>query len=358
MTTDERKKKGVSGETGPPESLETAPSSGPVAPDRIGHIRREDLTVWEYASLFDMPEPTALELAAMGPDWWKGEGSDLRVGQMGYRTTTTVAGDILVAEIHPAWGRKKRTIARKAKHNLTAERIQKYNEQRARFRLELLMDENFSADDLNMTLTYTDAPTAAEVRKDIRNYIDRLKRERKKRNLPELKYIYAIEDERDGRKKQLHCHLVMSGGINREDAEKIWRKGSEVRGFTNCDRLQPDKEGLRKLAHYIYDQNRGKKDKPKGKRHYSCSKNLKEPRVRSSMSRVGNAKVRRMAKDFNAVAPEIMEKVYPGYEFVRGLRYQENENGTMSESCVRFSDYTDGVYIRVMMKRKKGGGRT
>lgn len=312
--------------------------------------------MWEYSALFDMPGPTALEVAMREPDWWKREGCDLRVGQMGYRTTTTVAGDILVAEIYPAWGREKRKTGRKAKRNLTPERIQKYNEQRARFRLELLMDNNFTADDLNMTLTYTDAPTEAEARKDVKNYIARLKRERKRRGLPEMKYVYALEDERDGRKKQLHCHLVMSGGISRTDAEKIWRKGSAARGFANCDELQPDKEGLRKLAFYIYDQNRGK-ETAKGKRHYSCSKNLKEPKVRSSMSRVGNAKVRKMARDFNAVAPGIMEKVYPGYEFVRGLRFQENESGTMSESCVRFSDYTDGVYIRVMMKRTTGGGR-
>lgn len=310
--------------------------------------------MWEYSALFDMPGPTALELAMREPGWWKKEGCDLRVGQMAYRTTTTLAGDTLVAEIYPAWGRKKKTEAKRARHNLTPERIQKYNEQRARFRLELLLDTNFTADDLNMTLTYTDAPTEAEARKDVKNYIARLKRERKKRGLPEMKYVYALEDERDGRKKQLHCHLVMSGGIDRKDAEKIWRKGSAARGFANCDQLQPDKEGLRKLAFYIYDQNRGK-EAAKGKHHYSCSKNLTEPKVRSSMSRVGNAKVRKMARDFNAVAPAIMEKVYPGFEFVRGLKFQENESGTMSESCVRFSDYTDGVYIRVMMKRTTGG---
>ena len=310
--------------------------------------------MWEYSALFDMPGPTALELARREPDWWKKEGCDLRVGQMAYRTTTTLAGDTLVAEIYPAWGRKKKTEAKRARHNLTPERIQKYNEQRARFRLELLLDTNFTADDLNMTLTYTDAPTEAEARKDVKNYIARLKRERKKRGLPEMKYVYALEDERDGRKKQIHCHLVMSGGIDRKDAEKIWRKGSAARGFANCDQLQPDKEGLRKLAFYIYDQNRGK-EAAKGKHHYSCSKNMTEPKVRSSMSRVGNAKVRKMARDFNAVAPAIMEKVYPGFEFVRGLKFQENESGTMSESCVRFSDYTDGVYIRVMMKRTTGG---
>ena len=266
--------------------------------------------MWEYSALFDMPGPTALEMAMREPDWWKKEGCDLRVGQMAYRTTTTLAGDTLVAEIYPAWGRKKKTEAKRARHHLTPERIQKYNEQRARFRLELLLDTNFTADDLNMTLTYADAPREAEARKDVKNYIARLKRERKKRGLPEMKYVYALEDERDGRKKQLHCHLVMSG-----DA--------------------PGKcEQRRHPCHVLAEV---------------------EPKVRSSMSRVGNAKVRKMARDFNAVAPAIMEKVYPGFEFVRGLKFQENESGTMSESCVRFSDYTDGVYIRVMMKRTTGG---
>ena len=75
------------------------------------------------------------------------------------------------------------------------------------------------------------------------------------------------------------------------------------------------------------------------------------------MSRASNAKVRKMAKDFNGVAKPIMEKVYPGFEFVRGLRFQEDETGSMSESCVRFSDYTDGVYIRVMMRRIPGRGQ-
>ena len=184
--------------------------------------------MWEYSALFDMPGPTALEVAMREPDWWKREGCDLRVGQMGYRTTTTVAGDILVAEIYPAWGREKRKTGRKAKRNLTPERIQKYNEQRARFRLELLMDNNFTADDLNMTLTYTDAPTEAEARKDVKNYIARLKRERKRRGLPEMKYVYALEDERDGRTTPLPPGYVrrdIQDGRGKDMAEGIGGPG-------------------------------------------------------------------------------------------------------------------------------------
>ena len=112
--------------------------------------------MWEYAALFDMPGPTELELAMRDPDWWKDEGCDLRVGQMGYRTFTTMAGDTLVAEIFPVWGREKRRSARAAKKNLTPERIQKYNTERAKFRLQLLMDTNFTSEDQSLTLTYTE----------------------------------------------------------------------------------------------------------------------------------------------------------------------------------------------------------
>lgn len=309
--------------------------------------------MWEYAALFDVPDqPTALEQAMKQSEWWTREGCDLRVGQMGYRTKTTLAGDTLVAEIYPAWGREKKRQLRAAKKNLTPERIRRYNTERAKFRLQMMMDTNFSEKDQSLTLTYTDEPREADARKDVKNFLSRIRRARKKAGLPEMKYIYALEDEKDGQKKQLHCHIVMSGGIDRKEVEQIWQKGSKARGYANCDQLQPDNEGLRRLAFYIYDQNRGK-EQPKGKRHYSCSKNLTEPKFRSSMSRVSNAKVRKMARDFNGIAQTIMEKVYPGYEFVRGLRYQENESGTMSESCVRFSDYTDGVYIRVMMRRTR-----
>lgn len=313
--------------------------------------------MWEYAALFDVPgNRTELERAMLDEEWWAKTGCSLRVGQMGYRTATTKAGDTLVAEIYPIWGREQERGARAKKKNLTPARVQAYNLSRAKFRLELLLDENFTAEDQSVTLTYTDAPDWEQARKDTKNFIARIRRERKKRGLPELKYVYSLEQERDGRKKNLHCHIVMSGGIQREEVERIWQKGSKARGYANCDQLQPDKEGLRKLAFYIYEQSRGS-EREKGQRHYSCSKNLREPKVRTSNSKVSAAKVRRMALDFNSTAKGIMEKIYPGYEFVRGLKYQEDESGTWSESSVRFSDYTSGVYIRVMMRRIKGGKR-
>ena len=132
--------------------------------------------MWEYAALFDMPGPTALETAMRDPDWWKREGCSLRVGQMGYRTATTRAGDTLVAEIYPTWGREQTGRARAAKKNLTPERMRRYNRERAKFHLELLMDENFGESDLSVTLTYTDAPEEKDARRDVKNFIARLRR--------------------------------------------------------------------------------------------------------------------------------------------------------------------------------------
>ena len=54
--------------------------------------------------------------------------------------------------------------------------------------------------------------------------------------------------------------------------------------------------------------------------------------------------MKRIAWDFKPVAKEIMEKLYPKYGYV--------------DSDVKFSDSVDGAYIRVLMRRRPGGGRT
>ena len=47
--------------------------------------------------------------------------------------------------------------------------------------------------------------------------------------------------------------------------------------------------------------------------------------------------MKRIAFDFAGEAKEEMEKIYPGYQFVKAE--------------VRFSDIVDGVYIRCVMRR-------
>lgn len=285
---------------------------------------------WEYEALFDAESAaTEIERAALG-EWWTDQATGIRVGRMGYRTRTTKAGPRLEAEIFPIFGREQNKQARERKQNLTPEKIRRHNEERARRRLVQLMDANFGDGDLHVTLTYQTAPGWDKAQRDIRNFVRKIKRIREKRGLPEMKYIYAIEDSEDGEDRRIHAHMIMNGGIRREEIEQIW-----ARGYANCDRLQPTKEGLEAIARYISKQNR---DGHRNRRKWSSSKNLKQPKTRTSDTKLSNARVKHLARGFDAEAKEILEKIYPGYDFVR--------------SQVRYSDVIDGVYIRVLMRER------
>lgn len=283
---------------------------------------------WEYEMLFDVDGMTDLEKAMREEEFWRETSSAVRVGRMGYRTKTTKAGPRLEAEIYPVFGREQRQEAKRQKKALTPEKIRRNNDERARRRLIQLIDANFGEGDVHVTLTYADPPGWDRAKKDIRNFMGKISRMRKKRGLPDLKYIYSLEDDEDGTKKRIHAHVIMNGGISREEIESIW-----ARGYANADRLQPTKEGLEAIARYISKQSR-----ERHKRKWSSSKNLIKPKTRTSDTKLSNARVKRLARGFDADAREIMEKVYPGYEFVR--------------CTIRYSDLVDGVYIRALMRKK------
>ena len=287
---------------------------------------------WEYADLFDAEiEPADAEGQA---SFWMDEPSSLHVGQMGYRRRTTKAGPRLEAEIYPAFGREERGRLREARRNTTPEKQQRLNEQRAKHRLVLLIETNFGRDDYHLTLTYAgETPDLKRCRKDVRNFLDRVKRIREKRGLEELKYIYAIGHDAG---KRIHVHMIINGGIEVRELESIWGKR---RGRTNAVQLQPDDNGLQGIANYLFRQNAGKKaagDLP-GKKTWVPSRNLKRPKTRKRDCGCSNARVRRIAGDIQSEAKEIMERLYPGYRLI--------------ECRVRYSDIVDGVYIRCVMRR-------
>ena len=282
--------------------------------------------MWEYANLFDVQADASDE-----PRIWRTEPTELRVGRMGYRTKTTKAGPRLEADIYPIWGKEEQRKARAAKKNQTPEAVRKNNEERAKRYLVQLADANFGANDLHVTLTYAGTPPEYEqARRDMRNFCDRVRRLRKKRGLDPLKYIYSIEDDEDGRKHRIHIHMLTNGGISREELEALWAKG-----YANADRLQPNENGLEAVARYLTKQQRNR-------RRWVSSKNLKKPKVRISNTKTSNAKVRRIARDFENEAKEVMERLYPGYVFV-GAK-------------VFYSDIVSGVYIRAVMREMSGGG--
>lgn len=214
---------------------------------------------WEYEGLFDaVPETDGKDLLAA---YWRTEATATRIGSMGYRTRTIKAGTRLEAEVHPIFGRSMEAAARKAKLNMTKERQQQLNTKRAKRRLVLLMEENFNLfEDDAVTLTYAEEPESLKrCKKDVRNFLNRVKRLREKLKMPEMKYIYSIGYDQDHR---IHVHCVMTGGIGQKKLVKIWGKG-----IVNSYLLQSFGKGLQGMANYLYRQNEKARDK--GERFYT-----------------------------------------------------------------------------------------
>ena len=291
---------------------------------------------WEYEGLFDViPQESGL-LA----EYWKSEASAIRIGGMGYRTRTTKAGTRLEAEIYPIFGRAAEQTVRKAKANITPERMKQLNTRNAKRRLVLLMENNFDLfEDDTVTLTYAEEPgDLKRCRKDLRNFFLRVKRWREKNGLPEMKYIYAIGHDA---KQRMHIHLVMNGGVGQKKLIELWGKG-----IVNSSPLQHWGKGIQGYANYLFKQNELAKDRGErdGLHMWSGSRNLKKvTNIHVSDTKVSNRKVKTIAINFPTMAAEVLQKVYPGYSL---------------EQCrVLFSDVVDGVYIRCVM-RKIGGGKT
>ena len=279
--------------------------------------------LWGYEALFDVEELTELEKRV-----WQATRSEIRVGRMGYRTKTIKSGDVLEVEVYPIWGRGQEKQAREAKEKLSPERIRKHNLAAAKRKLVRLMNNNFTSQDIHLTLTYNGTPPSFEQgKKDIRNFLRRVQRLRKKRGLPDLMFIYTIEGGEGEGGARLHMHVILSGGISREELEQLWAKGR-----ANADRLQPDDQGLAAVAMYIV-----KSKREKYSRMWSCSKNLKKPKESVSDTKLSNRRVKTLALDLPAVGKEILEKLFAGYRYV--------------ELNVRWSDYVDGCFIRAQMIR-------
>lgn len=285
---------------------------------------------WEYEDLFNN------ERRADGS--FLEEPCFIPIGRMGYRRKTTVSGPRIDAEVIPVFGRNMTGALRRARTQTTREAQQRANEARSRLRLIQLVEANFTEKDLAIGLSYGgESPTPERIDKDLNNFFAKIRRRRRQRGLPELRYIAAIGgDEMPSAGysgKRPHVHVIMSGGMDRDEIEKLWGHG-----YANADRLQPGDQGLGGIATYFTKQ---MQDRParKGVKRYRPSRNLTQPVQRSRDAKMTNARVRKIAYDFQNEARGIMEKLYPGY--------------VLQDVKVKYSDVVPGVYIRCVLRRLK-----
>lgn len=246
---------------------------------------------------------------------------------MPYREKKIYSGKMLEVEIYPISQRqKKQPRSKKIKETLPKQK--KLNDKNAKKHLIRLLNTNFTDKDLAVHLTYTEDKLPVdeeEARRDVTNYLRRIKHYRKKNNLEPLKYIAVIEhkEKEEGKTVRLHHHIVMSGGMDRDKVEELWGKGR-----ANADRLKADEFGYEGLARYI------SKD-PRGSKRWTQSKNLKQPTVRVSDSRFSRRKIEKVAS--TPEDREAFSKLYPGY--------------ILNDCKVEVNEITAGIHIYIRMRK-------
>lgn len=267
----------------------------------------------------------------------------------GYVVKTIQSGDMLESEIYPLY-RKRKQVPRREEQETKESRLAqiKLNWKNAVKNAVRLINTNFKQNDYFVTLTYKDGdlPNEEQAKKDIKNYIAKLRRYIKKNKLPELKYMYSIEfiseDERGKTKRiRIHHHMIMNAVIPREIVEDLWGKGR-----ADAKRLQADEFGFEGVTRYITKKRKlhqCNKDGPeeaavrKFEKSWVSSKNLKKPTVNKATTKLTKRKAENMAKNQNQLK-ELFEQLYKN-------KYIYNDSTTY------LSDITGGFYIYARMRR-------
>lgn len=237
--------------------------------------------------------------------------------------------DIVPVTNMPEAGKGKTKESSQAQKNL--------NDKRSKRRFVQIANANFGEDDLHISATYNEEHlpmTLKEAEKNVHNYLDRVKRRMKRVTGQDLKYMLVTEytpDEEDEEKAvRIHHHIIINGGLNRDDLELMWsttrinwnkandreyRKKIDCIGFVNCDRLQPNENGIEGLVNYI-------NKRKKGCKKWSTSMNLEKPKEKKNDHKYSFRKLRELAK--TPEDKEVWRKQYPGYEPTK-IDFQYND---------------------------------
>lgn len=248
-----------------------------------------------------------------------------------YIKKTIISGPVVECEIYPIWN--KRSDVPRTKIGTSREAQKNLNDKNARKKIMRLVNTNFTENDLMITLTYKNSylPDEEEAKRDIQNYINRLKRKRKKDGIEEpLKYLYVLEYEnnkKNSKKIRIHHHIIINK-MDRDSAESVWKKGR-----TDSMRLQLDADGLTGISQYI------SKGLCAGRR-WGYSKNLKKPIIHRDRTTLSKRKVEKVALYENEYK-DFFEKQYKrqGYEYYDCKTY--------------YSDLASGFYLYARLINRK-----
>lgn len=222
-----------------------------------------------------------------------------------YREKKYYCGDFLEVDIYPVYEQLK---GKRRKLKNTTEIQKKLNDHNRKKKLTRLLNTNFTEQDIKIELTYGAdhlPENDEEAEKQLTNFLRRLKRYRKKKGLPDLKYIVVTEKgKRSGR---YHHHCVLSGGLLASEIRDIWGLG-----IIRLTPLDPGTEGLGALAEYL-TKNLTNGAIEDNKKAWHASKNLVQPKERQNDDRISRKRAREIFE--NQECNETYEKLYPNYHF-------------------------------------------
>ncbi len=246
------------------------------------------------------------------------------------KTRTIRSGELTEVECYPVYIGSYQRQLRKCRP--TAEAVREINDRNARKKFQRMAECNFKAgEDYFLTLTYDGAAPEDKDQcdRDLRNYLSRVNRARKKLGLEKARAMGVIEVGEHGR---LHQHLLIEGGLDRDKMEQLWRHG-----IANCSRIQQSKGGLAALKNYFtkcFDTKKAKRGK--GRHRYFYTRNLKKPKVTESRTRISRRQAAMIAESADIYGTQIFRKKYPGQE--------------LQELTIRQTEWMPGAYIYAQMR--------
>ena len=212
------------------------------------------------------------------------------------------------------------------KKSITPEAQRKQNEKQAEAMLRMLIDNNFTTNDCYITLTYKEQPaTWEDAKKDIQNFIRRLKRRYKKLD-KELKYIYIAEG-----RTRIHFHMIINNAeLYSDEINELW-----PHGMHKLMLYQGRAEDAVRLASYFVKEKRSAcySDKEDAfKRRWNSSKNLEKPKVKTEILKPSEWRdyiqpPKGYYVETDSVVEAVSDEGYP-YRFYRLVRIEEVKHGT------------------------------
>lgn len=241
---------------------------------------------------------------------------------------------LMECQVYPVFG--KNTGGKRKKKKPSAKAMRNLNEKNARRQFLRLCNINFGEGDLWATFSFDKdhlPKTPSEMKKWVSYFIRKLQRMWAAAGLPgKLKYIYVLEWEENGEKIRPHVHMLLSGGLDRDQIEAAWKYGKR----NQTRRIYEDDDFLISGLGTYLSKN------PKGTKRWYASKGLKKPEVRPrSFRKFTRRKVEKSVKNIYTMQQNF-EKAYPGYRFLDAEIYHNPEYGTF--------------YIYARLIRDKGGG--